>query len=363
MEAHQGTTIGAGARPIAVVIPAYKAERHIEQVLRGIPRWISWIVVVDDCSPDDTGRIASAVAIGDARIRVVRHDVNQGVGGATLTGYRLAHQLGAEIVVKMDSDGQMDPAHLRPLIRPIIQGEADYAKGNRFLHSRQLRSMPLLRRVGNLGLSFLTKLASGYWNVFDPTNGYTAIHAALVPALDEASLGRRYFFESSMLAELGLMRAVVRDVSMPARYGDETSHLSVRKTLADFPLRLARCFLRRVWIQYFVRDFAVGSLLGLSGLGLSVFGSAFGVYHWIEAARSGIFAPTGTVMLSVLALVLGVQCQLQALAIDIQNTPTRPIHGDLVLEGSELSPPAAIPIGAAAPRPEGAATAAQRRVA
>ena len=156
-----------------------------------------------------------------------------------LTGYAEAHRLGAEIVVKMDGDGQMDPAQLPALIAPIVRGEADYAKGNRYLHARQLRSMPLLRRLGNLGLSFLTKLASGYWNIFDPTNGYTAIHAALIPLLNKEDIGRRYFFESSMLLELSLLRAVVRDVYIPARYGDETSHLSILKTLRQFPPALA----------------------------------------------------------------------------------------------------------------------------
>ena len=214
-------------RCLAVVIPAFRAEAHIADVLRGIPDYVAWIVVVDDCSPDhNTIAIVEETARRDPRIRLLRHEVNQGVGGAVLTGYREARRLGAEIIVKMDSDGQMDPRYLPALIDPIVRGRADYTKGNRYVHARQLRSMPLLRRIGNLGLSFLTKLASGYWSLFDPTNGYTAIHAAVIPMLNEEDIGRRYFFESSMLLELSLLRAVIRDVYIPAKYGDKTSHLA-----------------------------------------------------------------------------------------------------------------------------------------
>jgi dolichol-phosphate mannosyltransferase len=327
-------------RKVAVVIPAYRAERHIEEVLGGIPAFVSLIVVVDDCSPDRTAALVETMARRDHRIRLIRHVANQGVGGAVLSGYQWAHQLGAEIIVKMDADGQMDPAQLGPLIHPLLRGEADYTKGNRFLHARQLHSMPLGRRIGNLGLSLLTKLASGYWNIFDPTNGYTAIHAALVPKLDVQAIGRRYFFESSLLLELGLLRAVVRDVYIPARYGDESSNLSILKTLLEFPGRLLRGLLRRMWVQYFVRDFGMFSLLLLSGLGLSLFGFTFGTAHWIQSVSAGVAAPTGTVMLSVLPLILGIQFLLQSVLLDIQSIPLRPLHRDLeILSDVETTGP------------------------
>ena len=200
---------------IAIVIPAYRAAAHIRSVLAGIPSFVDLIVVVDDASPDDTADCVKTW--NDSRVHLIRHSQNQGVGEAVLTGYAAAIDLGAEIVVKMDSDGQMDADYMLPLIVPILQGEADYTKGNRFLHARQLRAMPAIRRIGNLGLSFLTKLASGYWNIFDPTNGYTAIHPSIISQLDQSAIHRRYFFETSMLLELGLVRAVVRDVYIPAR--------------------------------------------------------------------------------------------------------------------------------------------------
>ena len=316
---------------VAVVIPAYRAAAHIAGVLRGIPDLVQWIVVVEDCSPDDTAAIVEEESRRDPRIRLLRHAENQGVGGAVLGGYAEAHRLGADIVVKMDSDGQMDPDQLPALIAPIERGEADYAKGNRYLHARQLRSMPLARRIGNLGLSFLTKLASGYWNIFDPTNGYTAIHASLIPLLNKDAIGRCYFFESSMLLELSLLRAVIRDVYIPARYGDEISNLSIAKTLRQFPAALVKGFCRRMWIQYFVRDFSIASLYAIAGLGLLLSGGVFGAIHWCTSAQQGIATPTGTVMLAVLPVLLGIQLLLQAVSLDIQNQPTHCLYRDAAL--------------------------------
>jgi len=310
---------------IAVIIPMYNAQDHIVDVLRGIPSFVRTIIVVDDASPDDSA--ARVQQLADPRVRLVRHSRNQGVGGAMLTGYQTAIKCGAEILVKMDSDDQMDPAFLLPLIAPILRGEADCAKGNRFLHARELSAMPLQRRIGNIGLSFLTKMATGYWNIFDPTNGYTAIHAIVFPLLNLASIDRRYFFESSMLLELGLVRAVVQDVSIPARYAGEKSHLSEWKSLLQFPPRLVAGFLRRLWVQYFLRDFGVFSVFLVSGSALFAFGAIFGAYHWwLYAWQFRVASPTGTIMLSVLPIILGVQLLLQAIVLDVQNVPSKPLQ-------------------------------------
>jgi glycosyltransferase involved in cell wall biosynthesis len=309
---------------LCVVIPMYNAQDHIEQVITTLPQFIQTIVIVDDCSQDDSYQYVKRIT--DSRLHLVRHHVNQGVGGAMLAGYRKSLALEAEIIIKMDADVQMDPAYLLPLITPILLGEADYTKGNRFLHTRQLTSMPLLRRVGNLGLSFLTKLASGYWNIFDPTNGYTAIHALLLSMLDESTIDRRYFFESSMLLELGLLRAVVSDVYVPARYGDEITSLSELEALLTFPPRLFKSFVQRIWTQYFLRDFGIFTIFLISGTILLLFGLSFGIYNWIHFVQMGIGAPTGTIMLAVLPIILGIQFLLQAVILDIQNVPTRPLQ-------------------------------------
>ena len=213
------------------------------------------------------------------------------------------------------------------LIEPIRQGDADYVKGNRFLHGHALTQMPWVRRLGNIGLSFMAKMASGYWSIFDPNNGYLAIHAGVVPLLDRERIHPRFFFENSMLLELGLHRAVVRDVYLPARYGDKVSHLSETKALIEFPPQLLRGFLRRVVLQYLVRDFSAVSLFALAGLMFSGFGFGWGAYHWCVSAHTGVPASTGTVMVAVLPLILGIQLLLQALVMDIQNVPRESIHG------------------------------------
>jgi hypothetical protein len=186
--------------------------------------------------------------------------------------------------------------------------------------------MPCIRRIGNTGLSFLTKLASGYWHIFDPTNGYTAIHAFVLSFLRPSNIDRRYFFETSMLIELGVARAVVKDVYIPAKYADQASSLSEIHSLLIFPWKLAQGFFRRIAVQYFVRDFTTVSMLLSVGLPSVAFGLAFGVYHWVSSAANGIPTNTGTVMISVLPVILGVQFILQALALDIQNAPSTPLQ-------------------------------------
>lgn len=328
---NMNSEVSATFPTIAVVIPAYRAEKLILKVLAGIPYFVSSIVIVDDCSPDHTVEVVRKCA--DPRVYLVSHEANQGVGGAVLTGYQKAMELGANIIVKMDSDDQMDPAYLVSLLAPILTGQADYVKGNRFLHANELQSMPLSRRLGNAGLSFLTKVASGYWDIFDPTNGYTAIHASIIPLLNTAKIHRRFFFESNMLIELGIIRAVVRDVHIPARYNNEASFLSEWKSLFEFPPLLVNGFFRRFLTEYFLRDFSSVSMLSLLGIGFSLFGIIFGAYHWYISSISATPASTGTVMIAVLPLILGSQLLIQALIVDIQTIPLRPLHKDLATLG------------------------------
>jgi len=309
---------------IAVVIPAYCEAERVAEVVRGLPSWVDHIIVVDDASTDGTA--AAAESVNDARVVVLRHAQNEGVGGATITGFNKACELGADVLVKMDGDGQMDPAGLSVLLEPIRRGEADYTKGNRFLHGRELQQMPSMRRLGNIAVSFMAKMASGYWNVFDPANGYVAMHASVWPLLDQSRLARRFFFENSLLLELGLARAVVRDVYLPARYNDKVSHLSESRTTLEFPPLLLRGLLRRVAVQYFVRDFNAVSLFLVAGVALSAFGVGWGAWHWVSSAQAGVVTPTGTVMIAVLPLVLGIQLLLQALVMDVQNAPDRSLQ-------------------------------------
>jgi dolichol-phosphate mannosyltransferase len=319
----------------AVIIPAYRAADTISKVLGGIPAWVDAIYVVDDASPDETRARVQAVA--DPRVRLLAHDVNRGVGGAMVTGYRQALREGADICVKMDADDQMDPGHLSQLIEPLTARRADYTKGNRFHDTEALERMPLLRKVGNAGLSFLIKAASGQWHIFDPTNGYTAIHRTALASLDLRQLHPRYFFESSVLISLRRIGAVVEDVPMPARYGDEPSHLRIGRVLTEFPWLLIRQGMRRILWQYFVADFNAVSLFLLAGSPLVLYGALFGLYHWVESYRRNILTPTGTVMLAVLPLILGFQLLLQALVLDVQSVPQRPLQTRLAKPPAEES--------------------------
>ena len=176
------------------------------QVIGAIGPEIELIVVVDDGCPEGTA-LSVASGCSDSRVVALMHDENQGVGGAFLTGMRYAIARGAEIIVKIDADGQMDPSQVPALIQPIVTAQADYVKGDRFFFLTDAASMPPARMFGNLALSFLAKLSSGYWNIMDPTNGFFAIHARVAELLDHQRIAKRFFFETDLLFHLGLIRA------------------------------------------------------------------------------------------------------------------------------------------------------------
>ena len=307
---------------IAVVIPAYRVARHIADVVSGIPDWVDRIVVVDDASQDGTFDLAAEVR--DPRVRVLRHPSNRGVGAAMLTGMDYAAGEGCTIVVKMDGDGQMDPSLVAELIQPIMDGEADFVKGNRFADPWTLRRMPFLRRVGNLVLSFLTKISSGCWQVFDPTNGFFALDVSVFSRLNKNLVHARYFFETSLLLALRLQDAVILNIPMPANYGDETSSMSIGRVLWEFPSLLVRQFARRIWLQYFVLGFSVASLFLVCGTFLCAFGTVWGAVAWVASFRKGIPATTGTVMIAVLPFILGFELLIQTIVFDVTKVPTRP---------------------------------------
>lgn len=310
---------------IVAVIPAYNVQRELAQVLSGLPAYVRHAVVVDDASTDSTWQVLSHCASQDSRIVPIRHQTNEGVGGAMRTGFEQALVLRAQIVVKVDGDGQMDMAHMPSLLLPLICGNADYAKGNRFRNFRALRQMPPVRRTGNVVLSFLVKAATGYWNCFDPTNGFLAIRGEVLAQLSLETVHQSYFFEISMLNHLNLIDAVVADVQMPAKYGDETSNLSIRRVIREFPGRLMMCFGRRIMLKHFLYDFTMESVYLLCGVPLLVGGVVYGGLNWIHYLRLGIGAPTGTVVISALSIVLGFQLLLAAVGLDLQNVPRTPL--------------------------------------
>lgn len=310
---------------IAVVIPCYRVGERVLDVLARIGPEVAAIYVVDDACPEGSGELVRR-RTRDPRVTVLTHETNQGVGGATLTGMRRAAGDGATVVVKIDGDGQMDPALLPRIVRPVVEGEADYAKGNRFHDLDLLREMPAVRLAGNAALSFLSKLSSGYWNVFDPTNGYVAIHGDVLMALPHDKIARRYFFESDMLFRLNLARAVVVDVPMAARYRGETSSLDIRREVPRFLTAHMRNFAKRLFYSYVLRDVSIASIYLLLALVLLPAGTVLGIAGWSWNAAHGVPATAGTVMLAGLPVILGVQFLVAFLAYDTGAVPQRPIH-------------------------------------
>lgn len=310
---------------VGVVIPCYRVADHILRVLDGIGSEVERIYVVDDQCPEGTGKLVES-RTQDRRVHVIYHDENRGVGGATMTGYASAIADGMHVIVKLDGDGQMDPSMISTFVAPLESHYADYSKGNRFYNIESTRPIPLLRRVGNGALSFLSKLSSGYWRLFDPTNGYTAIDAKVAAALPFEKLHNRYFFESDMLFRLGILGAVVADIPMPAFYGEEKSNLSVVRSIPEFFLRHLRNLVKRVGYDYFLRDFSIASLELVFGLALLVFGGVFGTVRWIQSASEGVAATAGTVMIAALPIFVGMQLLLSFLNYDMQRLSAIPLH-------------------------------------
>jgi glycosyltransferase involved in cell wall biosynthesis len=302
---------------IAVVVPCYKVEKQIQKVVCEIPDYITSIILVNDASPDKTGEILELLAKENSKIIVLHHSKNQGVGGSMISGFQEAVKQNCEVVIKIDGDGQMDISYFDKMLKAIFEGKYNFAKGNRFFDQKMIRKMPAIRRIGNIGMGFLIKMASGYWNIFDPTNGFFCVHTSVLKRIDFERLSKRFFFESSLLIELYYTGAKIKDIAMPAIYAEEKSNLSVWKTLLTFPPKLFKAFLRRIWLRYFIYDFNIGSLYLFFGIPPFLFGLVFGIVKWIHYASLHAATPTGTIMIAVISLVLGFQMILAAVQYDI----------------------------------------------
>ncbi|TXH29773.1 MAG: glycosyltransferase [Burkholderiaceae bacterium] len=309
---------------LAVAIPCYKVTQHVLGVIAAIGPEVETIYAVDDACPDASGRFIEA-SNTDPRVRVLYNPQNMGVGGAIAAAYKAALADGMDIVVKIDGDGQMDPALLPLFVRPLLQEKADYTKGNRFFRPESVQGMPPVRLFGNAVLSFMTKLSCGYWNIMDPTNGYTAVRTCVLAELPLDKLERRYFFETDMLFRLNTVRAVVKDVPMDSVYADEESNLKIGKVLPEFLRKHVSRLGRRYVYNYLVRDFNVGTLYSLCGVLLVLTGTVFGVIHWLNSSLSHNPATSGTVMLAALPVLIGIQFLIAFLHYDVSNVPSEPL--------------------------------------
>ena len=309
---------------VAVVIPSYKVKRHILDVIKSIGPEIEKIYVVDDKCPEQSGLFVQANN-SDPRVCVLFNTVNLGVGGATKHGYTQALKDGMEIMVKVDGDGQMNPALIPMFIKPIVDGHADYTKGNRFFSYDHVSRMPKVRLFGNAVLTFFAKTSSGYWNIYDPNNGYTAIHRHALSMLPLDKIHERYFFESDMLFRLNSIRAVVMDVPMAAVYEDEESNLRIKDIVMLFLVGHIKNTFKRIIYNYFLRDFTVASLQLLAGVVFMLFGFVYGGVHWAQSIVMNDTAPGGVIMLAGLTVIIGTQFLLSAFNYDVQNIPRLPL--------------------------------------
>lgn len=310
---------------IAVVIPCYKTKKFILDVIGRIGREVAAIYVVDDKCPENTGDFVTSEC-ADPRVHVVFNSINLGVGGAVMAGYSAAIADGCDILVKIDGDGQMDPALILGFVSPIIAGQADYVKGNRFFDPESLNGMPFIRLFGNAVLSFLTKLSTGYWHLFDPTNGYTAIHSEVAKLLPLEKISQRYFFETDILFRLSLQGAVAHDLPMSAHYADEESNLKIGKVIPEFLAKHFKNTAKRFFYRYVLRDFSLATIEFLLGIILLVFGLTYGATHWYASVLTGIPATAGSVMIAALPLLTGIQFLLAFFNYDILAVPKRALH-------------------------------------
>lgn len=305
---------------IAIIIPAYKVESHIGKVVSSLPDYVDQIIVVDDCSPDKSAEAAAAAK--DPRLEIIRHEKNTGVGGAMKTGFKRALALGADIAVKMDGDNQMDPEYLPALLHPLAMKECDYIKGNRFSLLETNENMPWIRKLGNQALTFLNKVASGYWHVFDPQNGYLAIRADTLRKLKLDLIDDTYFFENSMLINLNVIEARVSDVYVPTRYATEQSSLKIGWVLRKFPAKLLRGFFFRIFYRYVYRDVSPIFIFLVFGSLFFVAGTLWGLIAWYRSYFWNEPAAIGTIALGLTPIILGFQMLMSSLIMDMQQSPT-----------------------------------------
>ncbi|MCK4364589.1 MAG: glycosyltransferase family 2 protein [Thermoplasmatales archaeon] len=303
---------------IAVIIPAYNEEKLISKTITTIPDFVDQIIVVDDNSNDNTFKLVRSLQKKySKKVFLIKHDKNLGVGGAIKTGYKKSLELKMDITVVMAGDAQMDPNEVNKLLDPIIEKKADYTKGNRLTHKDKMK-MPKSRAFGNGMLTFLTKISSGYWNIIDPQNGYTAISKNALESIDIDGVYSGYGYPNDLLIKLNLARLKVADVEMPPIYGTEKSGIKVGRYSLRLTGLLIKGFFKRIWREYGGVNFHPLFLFYLIGLILFPLGLIFGVFVLYYRITTGDYS-TGTVILTALFLIMGLQSLIFAMLFDMES--------------------------------------------
>ena len=306
-------------RKIAVVVPAHNEERLIEKTITTIPDYIDKIIVVDDASTDGTVNIVlSLQSTISEKLILIRHEKNKGVGGAIKTGYKKALELGMDIAVVMAGDAQMDPKELPRLLEPIVENKADYTKGNRLVHPEKLK-MPRLRRFGNSILTLLTKIASGYWDIIDPQNGYTAISKKALREMDFEKIYDGYGCPNDILIELNIRNMRVMDIEMPPRYGEEKSGIKLGRYSFKLSWLLLKGFFRRINTKYGGLRFHPLWLFYMGGIILFSLGILYSLSLLYYKLFIGGGLSPGSVLLPALFLIIGYLSILFAFLFDVEE--------------------------------------------
>ena len=303
---------------IAVVVPAYNEELLIARTVRTMPDFVDRVVVVDDCSKDATASIVEKLSESDPRVVPIRHVQNRGVGGAISTGYVWCRENNLDVAVVMAGDGQMDPADLPALLDPVVEGLADYSKGNRLVTGEAWKKIPRVRYLGNSALTFLTKIASGYWHVTDSQTGYTALNKRALQLLPLEDIFPRYGMPNDFLVTCNIYGMRVSDVPVTPVYGiGEKSGIKVRKVLFSIGGLIIRLFFKRMTQKYIVRDFhplvlfyAMG--LFLLALDVPLVLRLFG--YWIANGS----VPQMTALAVLFCTITGFQSLLFAMLFDME---------------------------------------------
>jgi glycosyltransferase involved in cell wall biosynthesis len=305
-------------KTVSVIVPAYNEEKLIGKVLKTIPAFVDHIVVVDDASPDRTGEVVTSRQGGDPRITYLRHPKNEGVGGAIATGYKWARDKGIDISVVMAGDAQMDPKDLPTLLNPIAEGGVDYSKGNRLFTGKAWRVIPKSRYFGNAILSFLTKIASGYWHIADSQSGYGAVTLQVLKTIDLENIYKRYGMPNDLLVKLNVYHFRVRDVPINPIYGiGEKSGLRIYKVVFTLSFLLIKLFFWRLKEKYVIRDFHPLVLFYLLGFVLTPIGVVFGLYLLIFRIFVGPVAATSALFAAFFA-ISGLQSLFFAMWFDME---------------------------------------------
>jgi glycosyltransferase involved in cell wall biosynthesis len=303
-------------RTVAVVVPAYNEEALVGSTVSGIPAFVDNIIVVDDCSKDET---AVRAQTADKRVEVIAHERNQGVGAAIVTGYRRAIALGVDVTCVMAADGQMDPDDLETLVRAIAIDETDYAKANRLFTGQAWQLIPRTRYLGNAALSFMTKIASGYWHVADSQSGYTAVNLETLKLLDLDRIYRRYGFPNDLLVHLNVFNRRVRDYPSRPIYGvGERSGIRLRHVVPKISWLLLKGFFWRMGQKYVIRDFHPLILFYMLGIVLFVGGFLLGLAE-VGLRIAGNAVPSATIVLVALLVISGLQLLLFAMWFDMES--------------------------------------------